>query len=115
MMTDQAETISFEEFTKVKLRVGKIVEANDHPRADRLLVLKVDLGDEQRQIVAGVKDHYEAASLVGTNIIVVTNLAPRTMRGEESQGMLLAASTSDHSQVVLATTREDIAPGSGVG
>lgn len=113
-MSDQPEMISFEDFTKVKMRVGKIIEAEDHPNADKLLVLKVDLGDEQRQLCAGLKGYYNAEDLVGTNIIVVTNLAPRKMRGVESQGMLLAATTAGYSQVILLTTREPIAPGSPV-
>ena len=66
------------------------------------------------QLVAGLKGYYTAEQLVGRNIIVVTNLAPRMMRGQESQGMLLAASTPDQSQVVLLTTAEEIAPGSAV-
>ena len=113
-MPDQPETITFEDFAKIKMRVGKIVEAGDHPNADKLLVLKVDLGDEQRQLVAGLKGHYQAEDLVGTNIIVVTNLAPRSMRGVESQGMLLAATTPGYAEVVLLTTREPIAHGSDV-
>ena len=113
-MSDQPETISFLEFNRVKMRVGRIVEASDHANADKLIVLKVDLGEQQRQLVAGLKGHYEADDLVGTNIIVVTNLAPRKMRGVESQGMLLAACTPDESQVILLTTREPIAPGSPV-
>ncbi|MFH0983744.1 MAG: methionine--tRNA ligase subunit beta [Planctomycetota bacterium] len=113
-MPDQPATISFEDFAKIRMRVGKIVEAGDHPKADKLLVLKVDLGDEQRQLCAGLKGHYRPEDLVGTNIIVVTNLAPRTMRGVESQGMLLAATNADQSQVILLTTREPIAPGSAV-
>lgn len=108
------DTISFEDFVKIKLRVGKVIEAADHPNADKLLVLKVDLGDEQRQICAGIKGHYTPEQLVGMNLILVTNLAPRRMRGLESQGMLLAASTPDHSKVILLTTESDIAPGSSV-
>ena len=114
-MSTAPDQISFDEFCKVQLRVGRVVEAADHPNADRLLVLQVDLGDERRQLVAGVKGHYSAEQLVGRNIIVVTNLAPRKMRGLESQGMLLAASTADHAQVVLLTTAEEIAPGTSVG
>jgi methionine--tRNA ligase beta chain len=110
----QNETISFEDFCKVKLRVGKVVEASDHPNADRLLVLKVDLGDEQRQLCAGLKGIYEPSDLVGRNIIVVANLAPRMMRGVESQGMLLAASLDDRNQIITLTTSEDIAPGASV-
>lgn len=107
-------TISFDEFLKVKMRVGKVIEANDHPNADKLIVLKVDLGDEQRQVVAGLKGHYTLEQLIGRNLIIVTNLAPRKMRGTESQGMLLAASTPDQSQVIVLTTGSEIAPGSAV-
>ncbi len=107
--------INIDDFFKVKLKVARVVESFDHPNADKLIVLKVDLGDEQRQICAGLRGHYEAASLVGKNIVVVTNLAPRKMRGEVSQGMLLAASSEDRSQVILVTTDDSIAPGSSVG
>ena len=110
-----SDMITFDDFIKIKLRVGSVLEASVHPNADKLLVLKVDLGDEQRQIVAGLKAYYEPESLVGKNLIIVANLAPRKMRGLESQGMLLAASTDDHSQVIIVTTDADIPPGSGVG
>jgi methionyl-tRNA synthetase len=113
-MSEQWETITFDEFLKVKLRVAKIIEATAHPDADKLLVLKVDLGTEQRQIVAGLKKHYDPEQMVGKNIIVVANLAPRKMRGYESQGMLLAASTDGDSEIVLVTTERDIPPGSTV-
>lgn len=113
-MTDEpsAGQITFDQFLQIKLRVGKVTEAFDHPNADKLIVLKVDLGDEQRQICAGLREHCSADQLVGQNVIVVANLASRTMRGIESQGMLLAASTSDRSKVITLTTSEDIAPGS---
>lgn len=107
-------TISFDDFQKVQLRVGKVIEASHHPNADRLLVLKVDLGDQQRQICASLRDVYEPEALMGRNIIIVANLAPRMMRGIESQGMLLAASPEDRSKIVTLTTSEDIAPGSSV-
>ncbi len=110
----QTNTITFDDFAKLDLRVGRVVEAIEHPNADKLIVLKVDLGDEQRQIVAGLKAHYAPEQLLGKNLILVANLAPRKMRGLESQGMLLAASTSDHSQVIIVTTDADIAPGSSV-
>ncbi|MHC4092576.1 MAG: methionine--tRNA ligase subunit beta [Planctomycetota bacterium] len=113
-MSEQTNEISFDDFCKVKMRVGKITEATDHPNADKLLILQVDLGDERRQLVAGLKGHYSPDQLVGRNIIVVTNLAPRMMRGQQSQGMLLAASTPDQSQVVILSTLEDIAPGCAV-
>ncbi len=108
------DTIEFDDFAKVKLRVGRVVEASDHPNADKLLLLKVDLGDEQRQLCAGLRGHYTPEELVGRNIIVVANLAPRMMRGQQSQGMLLAASTADHSKIVLLCPERDIEPGSSV-
>jgi len=107
-------TVSFDEFLRIKLRVGRVVEASDHPNADKLLVLKVDLGDEQRQICAGIKGHYTPEQLVGRNLVLVTNLVPRTMRGVESNGMLLAATSSDRSRVIVLTTDGDIEPGSVV-
>lgn len=114
-MTDQpAGTISFEDFAKVQLRVGRVLEAAEHPNADKLLVLKVDLGTEQRQIVAGIKAYYTPGDLVGKDIVIVANLAPRMMRGLESQGMLLAASTPDRSQVVVLTPQAAVPPGSTV-
>ncbi len=106
--------ITYEDFVKVQMRVGKVLEASNHPNADKLIVLKVDLGSEVRQLCAGLRAYYEAASLVGRNIVVVTNLAPRQMRGVESNGMLLAASTPGHEKVIILTTEADIPPGSVV-
>ena len=105
------ENITFDDFLKLDLRVAKILEASEHPNADKLLALKVDLGSETRQIIAGIKAHYDYADLPGKNIIICANLEPRKMRGLESQGMLLAASTEDKSQVILLTTDKDIEPG----
>lgn len=110
----ESATISFDEFSKIDLRVGRVVEVSDHPNADRLLVLTVDLGNERRQLCAGLRGHYTAEQLVGRNLIIVANLAPRKMRGLESQGMLLAASTPDHAKVIVLTTESDIEPGSAV-
>ncbi|MDX9912356.1 MAG: methionine--tRNA ligase subunit beta [Phycisphaerales bacterium] len=108
--------ISFEEFAKVDLRVARITHAENHPSADRLLKLQLDDGSgTPRQICAGIKGHYTPEGLVGKLIVIVANLAPRTIRGEESRGMLLAASDAakgeaDRSVVVLAPM-SDIAPG----
>jgi len=118
-MTDQPTTpkqdaITFDDFAKIKLRVGRVISAMDHPNADKLLVLKVDLGGEQRQICAGIKGFYTPDQLVGKNIILVANLAPRMMRGQESQGMLLAASNADRSKVIVLSPESDIEPGSVV-
>ena len=109
-----AGTIAFGDFTKVKLRIGRVVEASDHPDADKLILLKVDLGDEQRQICAGLRGHYTAEQLLGMNLVIVTNLAPRMMRGIESQGMLLAAVSADRSRVVVLSPESAIEPGCAV-
>jgi methionyl-tRNA synthetase len=113
-MTEQTETIQYDDFARVDLRVARVLEAFDHPNADKLIVLKIDLGTEQRQICAGLRGHYEPASLVGRLIIVVANLAPRMMRGQESNGMLLAASPPDHARIILLQPDADIEPGSKV-
>lgn len=108
--------ITFDDFAKLDLRVGRVVEVAEHPNADKLLVLKVDMGFEMRTICAGVKAFYSPEAILGRNIIIVANLAPRKLRGIESHGMLLAASNEDHSQVVLLTTeKDDVAPGSTCG
>jgi methionine--tRNA ligase beta chain len=109
-----ASLITFDDFAKVQLRVARVLEAIDHPKADKLLVLKVDLGTEQRQIVAGIRGYHRPEDLVGKNIVVVANLQPRMMRGYESQGMLLAASTDSRDKVIVVTVDGDIPPGAKV-
>jgi len=89
------EKIAIDDFMKIELRVAKIIEASEIEGADRLLKLQVDLGSEKRQLVAGIKKTYTPEELVGKHIVVVTNLKPARLRGEESQGMLLAAQTDD--------------------
>lgn len=113
-MPDAADVITFDDFARVKMRVARVLEASRHPNADKLLVLKVDLGSEQRQICAGLVGHYTPEELVGKNIVVVANLAGRMMRGIESQGMLLAACNADHSRVIILTPAADIEPGSAI-
>ncbi len=93
-MNDEAakpEVIAYEDFAKLDLRVGTVLEVADHPNADKLLVLQVDLGGQQRQIIAGLRGYCSHEQLLGSQIVVVANLAPRKMRGMESCGMLLAA------------------------
>src|SRR5262252_6088639 len=104
--------LSIDEFRRLDLRVATIIAAEPHPNADRLLVLRIDLGTEQRQLVAGIRAHYEPAALVGKQIVVVANLEPATLRGVESQGMVLAA--SDGERVVLLRPDETVAAGSVV-
>ena len=96
-----ADPISYDDFAKLELRVAKVLEARPHPNADKLLLLQVDVGDAQKQIVAGVRQHYAPEQLVGKNIVIVNNLAPAMLRGEASNGMLLAASSGE--KVILLT------------
>ena len=116
---DIKPTITYDDFVKLDLRVATIVAAEAHPNADRLLKLQVDLGNEQRQICAGIRAYYDPPStLVGKQIVVVANLAPRTIRGEPSNGMLLAASVSEADQisdVVVLQSSKPVPPGSQVG
>ncbi len=105
-------TISIQGFSEIDLRVAEIKAVEEHPDADKLLVLKIDTGDGEKQLVTGIKNHYSAEELVGKKIIIVNNLAPAVLRGVESQGMLLAARDSD--KVVLLTTEKDVEPGSRV-
>jgi methionine--tRNA ligase beta chain len=111
--------ITFEEFAKVDLRVAKVVKAENHPSADRLFKLQLDDGSgAPRQICAGIRGHYQAEDLVGKLIVIVANLAPRMIRGEESRGMLLAASdapkdgSGGERRVIVLTPAAEIAPGS---
>ena len=94
-----AEPLAYEDFAQLDLRIAKVLEARPHPNADKLLLLQVDVGDEQKQIVAGIRQHYTPEQLVGRRIVIVNNLAPALLRGEASHGMLLAATSG--AQVVL--------------
>jgi methionyl-tRNA synthetase len=105
--------ITIDDFTKVELRVGQIKVAERVPKADKLLRLEVDLGTETRQILAGIAESYEPESLVGRKVIVVANLAPRKLRGLESNGMLLAGSI-EGGKAALASFLEDVPLGAKV-
>jgi methionyl-tRNA synthetase len=110
--TVKPEPLTIDDFAKIELRVAKILVAERIPKADKLLRLEVDLGYEKRQILSGIAQWYTPEELIGRRIVVITNLAPRKMRGLESHGMLLAASETEGSKPVLATFDEDIALGS---
>ncbi|MGC2163994.1 MAG: methionine--tRNA ligase subunit beta [Silvibacterium sp.] len=99
--------ISIDDFAKVELRVAQIKVAERVPKADKLLRLEVDLGYEQRQILAGIAEAYEPESLVGRKVVIVANLAPRKLRGLESNGMIVAASV-EGGKAVLAGFLEDV-------
>lgn len=107
-----SEEINIEDFAKLDLRIARVVRVEAHPNADKLLKIAIDLGYEERQIVAGIAPYYEAQDLVGKLIAVVTNLKPVKLRGELSQGMLLAATGSD--RITVLTPMNDVEPGSKV-
>ncbi|GAA4706729.1 methionine--tRNA ligase [Brevibacillus fulvus] len=98
---DTKEEIGIDDFGKVELRVAQVTACEKHPNADKLLILQLDLGYEQRQVVSGIAKYYKPEEMVGKKVIVVANLKPVKLRGELSQGMILAASVND--QLTLAT------------
>jgi methionyl-tRNA synthetase len=104
--------IEIDDFAKVDLRVGQVLTAERVPKADKLLLLKIDLGEEQpRQILAGIAQYYEPEELIGRKVVIVANLKPRKLRGFESQGMVVAASYGEEGRPVIATFTEDVPNG----
>ncbi len=107
-----ANFIDITDFAKIDLRVGEVRTAERIPKADKLLLITVDIGEEKpRQILAGIAQYYEPENLIGRKIVVVANLKPRKLRGYESQGMLLAASVGEEGKPVIATFAEDVPNG----
>jgi methionyl-tRNA synthetase len=115
MMEATTATINYDDFAKLDLRVATVLECKPHPNADKLLVLQVELaGGERRQICAGLRAFYSPEQLTGKQIVVVANLAPRQLRGETSQGMLLAAGDPATNKVIVLTPSEPVAAGAKV-
>lgn len=104
--------IPYDDFAKLDLRVAKVLAAREHPNANKLLLLQIQVGEVEKQIVAGIRGHYVPEELVGRQIVIVNNLEPAVIRGEESNGMLLAA--SDGEAVVLVRPDRDCAAGSRI-
>jgi methionyl-tRNA synthetase len=119
---DPKPQVTFDEFAKLDLRIAKVVSAVNHPDADRLFVLQLDDGTgTPRQVCAGIRGYYNAEDLVGRSVVIVANLAPRKIRGQESRGMILAASdvpkegaAGAERRVVLLTPIAELPPGSTV-
>ena len=93
--TPQKDLVNFDDFTQMYFRVGTILSAEKMPKADKLLVLKVDVGLDQRTIVSGIAEHFKPEEIIGKQVCVLLNLAPRKIRGTESQGMILMAEQED--------------------
>lgn len=104
--------ISIDDFRKIELKVATVKSAEPHPNADKLMVLQIDLGSEQRQICAGIRNYYAPEDLVGKQIVVVANLETAKLRGLESQGMLLAA--SDEGRVIVLTPDKPVLAGAKI-
>jgi methionyl-tRNA synthetase len=114
-MDTTTTTIKYDDFAKLDLRVATVLECKPHTNADKLLVLQIELANgERRQICAGLRKDYQPEQLVGKQIVIVANLEPRTMRGEPSQGMLLAATDGASGRVIVVTPGETVAAGSKV-
>ena len=107
------EIINFDDFSKLNIRVGKIISAEDVEGSNKLIKMKVDIGDEERQIVAGISKYYSLDELTNKTVIVLINLEPRKIFGIESQGMLLASIDGD--KVSLLQTDKEMIPGSEIG
>jgi methionyl-tRNA synthetase len=104
--------IAYDDFAKIDLRIATVLSAREHPNADKLMLLQIKVGEEEKQIVAGIRGHYAPEQLVGRQIVVVNNLPEAMLRGEESHGMLLAASDADG--IVLLRPDRDCEPGATV-
>ena len=102
------DRISIDDFSKVELKTAEVLEVEKVEGADKLLKLQIKVGEENRQIVAGIAEHYSPEELVGKKIVVVANLKPAVIRGVESNGMLLAVSTKD--SVILVTPEDTDVP-----
>jgi len=114
-MTDK---ISFNDWKKLDIRVARVTSVEPHPNADKLFILKIDIGGEEKQIVAGIKEFYNEKELEGRQIIVFTNLEPAKLRGVESQAMLLAAVERDakgkEKKVILLQPEKEMKEGSRI-
>ena len=105
----EEQFITIDDFAKIKFKVAEVVEAKEHPKADKLLILQLKVGNERRQVVAGIKKYYKPEELVGKKVVIVANLKPIKLRGEESNGMILAAEKDG--ELTLLSTLEDIDSG----
>lgn len=111
MSAADAGWITIDDFAKVEMRVGEVRAAERVPGTTKLLKLRVNVGTEERQIVAGIAEAYAPEQLVGKKIVVVVNLEPHKIRGVESQGMLVAATVGEEGRPVIATFTEEVPPG----
>ena len=105
-------TVSIQEFMKLDLRIAEIKAVRPHPNADKLIIMDVDNGTQVKQIIAGIRAYYTPESLVGKRVVLVNNLEPALLRGERSEGMLLAA--EDQGRIVVLVPEQPVSPGAKV-
>ena len=110
----QKETATFEDFTKMDLRVGTIIEAHKMPKTKKLMVIKVDTGLDQRTVVSGIAEHYKAEEIIGKKVTVLANLAPRKLRGVESEGMILMTENAAGKLVFVNPDEDGVEPGATI-
>ena len=104
--------VSFEDFKKLEIRIAQIKEVKEHPDADKLFVINIDIGAETREIVAGIKGFYKPEELIGKKVVAVTNLEPATIRGVKSSAMILVA--KDDNTLALLTPEKEVKLGSKI-
>jgi methionyl-tRNA synthetase len=104
--------ITFEHFKAMDIRIAKVISAEDHPNADKLYLLNVEIGGQTKKLVAGIKEHYTKEELIGKEVVVVNNLEPATIRGVQSEGMALA--TKDGEKLALLVPEKEVKVGSPV-
>lgn len=110
---EKIEEVTIDDFDKIKLKVAEVISCENHPKADKLYVLQLKLGEEQRQVVSGIKEFYSPEDLVGKKVVVITNLKPVKLRGVESKGMILAAEDKT-GKLSLLSTLEDLQSGATI-
>jgi methionyl-tRNA synthetase len=111
---EEPETIAIEDFQKIRLRVARVLSCEKLEKSDKLLKFRLSVGDEERTVLSGIAEHYQPEALVGRQLVLLSNLAPRSIRGVQSQGMLLCATEEDGSVLKLLTLDGDISDGADI-
>ena len=114
VVTPQKEVATFDDFAKLDLRVGTIVSAEKMPKANKLLVLKVDTGLDVRTIVSGIAEHFTPEAIIGKRVTVLANLAPRALRGVESEGMILMTENAEGKLVFVNPDADGVKNGATI-
>ncbi|MFH1594171.1 MAG: hypothetical protein ABID09_05705 [Candidatus Omnitrophota bacterium] len=104
--------VTFDQFKAMEIRIAKVVACEDHPNADKLYIVTVETGVDTRKVVAGIKEHYTKEELIGKQVVVIMNLETATIRGSESQGMILA--TKDEGKLAILVPEKEVTVGSKV-